>query len=77
MITIRDISQRKKIEKKQIHADRMVNLGEMASGIAHEINQPLNTLSLVIDNILYEAAKDENIGKEYLKKKSEKILKNN
>ena len=76
MITIRDISQRKKMEKKQIHADRMSSLGEMASGIAHEINQPLNIISLVIDNILYEAAKDENIGKEYLKKKSEKILKN-
>ena len=76
MITIRDISQRKKIEKKQIHADRMVNLGEMASGIAHEINQPLNTLSLVIDNILYEATKKENIGKEYLKKKSKKIFTN-
>jgi len=76
MITIRDISQRKKMEKMQIHADRMANLGEMASGIAHEINQPLNTLSLIIDNILYEAAKDENIKKEYLKKKSEKIFKN-
>jgi len=48
----------------------------MASGIAHEINQPLNTLSLVIDNILYEATKKENIGKEYLKKKSEKIFTN-
>jgi PAS domain S-box-containing protein len=76
MITIRDISQRKKMEKKQIHADRMVNLGEMASGIAHEINQPLNTLSLVVDNIWYEATKNENIGKEYLKKKSKKIFEN-
>jgi PAS domain S-box-containing protein len=76
MITIRDISQRKKMEKIQIHADRMVGLGEMASGIAHEINQPLNTLSLVIDNILYEAAKDKNIEKKYLKKKAEKIFEN-
>jgi len=52
----------------------MSSLGEMASGIAHEINQPLNTLSLVVDNILYEAAKDENIGKEYLKKRLPKFL---
>ena len=76
MITVRDISQRKKMEKIQIHADRMANLGEMASGIAHEINQPLNTISLIMDNILYEATKDENIGKEYLKKKSDKIFEN-
>jgi len=76
MIIIRDITQRKKIETKQIHADRMANLGEMASGIAHEINQPLNTMSLVMDNILYEAGKDENIEKDYLKKKSDKIFEN-
>jgi PAS domain S-box-containing protein len=76
MITIRDISQRKKLEKMQIHADRMASLGEMASGIAHEINQPLNTISMVMDNILYEAAKDENVPKDYLKKKSDKIFEN-
>lgn len=76
MITIRDISLHKKLEKKLIHDDRMASLGEMASGIAHEINQPLNTISLVLDNILYEATKDENIGKDYLKKKSEKIFEN-
>jgi len=76
MITIRDISQRKKLEKNQIHADRMASLGEMASGIAHEINQPLNTISLVVDNVLFEATKDDNIGNDYLKKKSEKIFEN-
>lgn len=76
MIIIRDISFRKKMEAKQIHADRMANLGEMASGIAHEINQPLNTISLVMDNILYEAVKDENIPKEYLKKKLDRIFEN-
>jgi len=76
MIIVRDISQRKKMETKQIHADRMASLGEMASGIAHEINQPLNIISHVMDNIMYEAAREENIGKEYLKKKSDKIFEN-
>jgi PAS domain S-box-containing protein len=76
MIIIRDISQRKRIEKKQIHADRMASLGEMASGIAHEINQPLNTISLALDNVVYEAQNQENIDKEYLKKKSDKIFEN-
>ena len=76
MIIIRDISHRKKMVTKQIHADRMANLGEMASGIAHEINQPLNTISLVMDNILYEAVKEEPIAKEYLKKKTDRIFEN-
>jgi PAS domain S-box-containing protein len=76
MIIIRDISQRKKLESKQFHADRMASLGEMASGIAHEINQPLNTISLAMDNILNEAVISENIGKDYLYKKAEKIFEN-
>ena len=76
MIIVRDISQRKKLEKKQIHADRMANLGEMASGIAHEINQPLNTISIVMDNILLEASKDQPIDHKYLNRKSEKIFEN-
>jgi PAS domain S-box-containing protein len=76
MISIRDISQRKKIETKQIHADRMANLGEMASGIAHEINQPLNIISMVMDKILFESAKTDTIDLEFLKNKSNKIFEN-
>lgn len=76
MIIIRDISQRKKMEAKLIHADRMANLGEMASGIAHEINQPLNTISMIMDNIMVESTKADNIGKDYLNRKSDKIFEN-
>ncbi|MEI7725686.1 MAG: PAS domain S-box protein [Bacteroidota bacterium] len=76
MVILRDISQRKKMETKQMHADRMANLGEMASGIAHEINQPLNIISLVMDKILFESAKTETIEYEFLKKKSDKIFEN-
>ena len=76
MISIRDISERKIREKKLFHSDRMVSLGEMASGIAHEINQPLNTISFVMDNVMYEAAQNENIERDYLKKKSDKIFEN-
>lgn len=76
MIIIRDISQRKKMETKQIHADRMANLGQMAAGIAHEINQPLNIISLVLDKILYESAKTETIDIEFFKSKTDKIFEN-
>jgi PAS domain S-box-containing protein len=76
MIIIRDISQRKKSETKQIHADRMANLGEMASGMAHEINQPLNIISMVLDKILFETEKTDSINVEFLKNKSDKIFEN-
>ena len=76
MIIVRDISQRKKMEAKQIHTDRMSTLGEMAAGIAHEINQPLNIISMVMDKILFETARKEMLDMEFLKNKSDKIFEN-
>jgi PAS domain S-box-containing protein len=76
MISIRDISKRKEIETKQYHADRMVSLGEMAAGIAHEINQPLIIISMVTDKILYESGKSGIIDIEFFKNKSEIIFEN-
>ena len=76
MIILRDISHRKKMETLQIHADRMASLGEMASGIAHEINQPLNIISMVMDKILFESAKAQTISLDFLTTKSDKIFEN-
>ena len=76
MVVIRDISHRQKMETNQMHADRMANLGEMASGIAHEINQPLNIISMVLDKILFESDKTETIDKGFLKNKADKIFEN-
>ncbi|MEI6173141.1 MAG: PAS domain S-box protein [Bacteroidota bacterium] len=76
MIIVRDISQRMRMEAKQIHSDRMSILGEMAAGIAHEIGQPLNTISLVMDKILFETSRAEKVDVEFLKIKSNKIFEN-
>jgi PAS domain S-box-containing protein len=76
MLIIRDITQRIKTEALQIHADRMSSLGEMASGIAHEINQPLNIISLAMDNIMAESARNGNPNNNLFKNKSEKIFEN-
>ena len=50
---IRDITQQRVLEdeanshiEQMAHADRLNALGEMAAGIAHEINQPLTAISL-------------------------------
>jgi PAS domain S-box-containing protein len=76
MIVVHDITHRKKLERQMIHNDRMTTLGEMATGIAHEINQPLNTLSILFDNMLLAASKEESLPKSYLEKKTEKIYDN-
>ncbi len=76
LVIIRDISERKKQEQKQIHASRMASLGEMATGIAHEINQPLNIISIAVDNLVLEADTADSINKDYLLKKTDRIFEN-
>lgn len=74
MLMIRDMTLRKSIESQLLHSDRLASLGEMASGMAHEINQPLNTISLVMDNMIMEAGASETLDKSYFEKKTKKIF---
>ncbi|HEY82461.1 MAG TPA: PAS domain S-box protein [Dehalococcoidia bacterium] len=39
-----DISEQEKIQEQLILADRLASLGELASGIAHELNNPLTSI---------------------------------
>lgn len=52
------LAQRARLnELKLYHEGRLTSLGIMAAGIAHELNQPLNTIRVVTDGYLY--GKDE------------------
>ncbi|MEI6091127.1 MAG: PAS domain S-box protein [bacterium] len=76
MVSIRDISRRKEIAAKQYHTDRLASLGEVSAGLAHEINQPLNMIYVIIDKILFEYANTDVIDIELLKNKSKTIYEN-
>jgi PAS domain S-box-containing protein len=75
MSVIRDISERKLFEKQIRHSERMTGIGELATGMAHEINQPLNTISLIVDNIIY-SIENQTITESYLKTKINKVFDN-
>ena len=75
MSVIRDISERKLFEKQLRHSERMTGIGELATGMAHEINQPLNTISLIIDNIAF-SIDNQTITESYLKTKINKVFDN-
>jgi len=53
-------------ELKLYHEDRLTALGVMAAGIAHELNQPLNTIRIVTDGFLFGRDKGWNLDEEEL-----------
>ncbi len=49
---ITDVTEQKKAEAQLIRTSRLATLGEMASGIAHELNQPLTNMRMMAENAL-------------------------
>lgn len=44
MALIRDVTERKKMQEQLIMQDRMATIGQLTSGIAHELNNPLTSV---------------------------------
>lgn len=66
-----DISEVKRLEEKQrkfeqelTHARRLSSLGEMAAGLAHELNQPLAAINLYIQGCLQRLNTDSGQARE-------------
>jgi PAS domain S-box-containing protein len=67
---IRDITERKKMQENLVITDRLVSIGELAAGTAHELNNPLTSIIGLADLVLNENIPDhvrediQNIGNE-------------
>ena len=51
LVIFRDVTKRKKMEKHLSRSDRLVSLGTLAAGVAHEIRNPLTGISLLLDDL--------------------------
>jgi PAS domain S-box-containing protein len=49
---VRDITERKQVERQIIHAERLAALGRLAASLAHEMNNPLQAIQSNLDLIL-------------------------
>lgn len=61
-VVVRDVTQRKQMEERLRKAERLAELGTLASGMAHEIGTPMNVI-LGRAEYLIERTKDETIKK--------------
>lgn len=51
IVTLQDITERKESEAQLIQSAKLITLGELAAGVAHELNQPLSTIVLAAKNV--------------------------
>ena len=57
-VVITDVTDIRLHEQHLIHSAKLATLGEMSTGMAHEINQPLNVIRLALQNLKYLLSKD-------------------
>ncbi len=51
VLVIRDLTEQKQMEEQLERQQRLTAMGELASGVAHEIRNPLNTISTIIQQL--------------------------
>ncbi len=73
LITTSDITQRLEAEQQLIQASKMATLGEMATGVAHELNQPLSVIKTASSFFMRKISRKETIREEILFSLAEEI----
>lgn len=70
VLTSHDITERKDLERQLLHTERLATIGEMSAKVAHEIRNPLSSISLNTE-LLYDEINSYNGGK---KKEAENLI---
>lgn len=61
----RDITERREMERRLMHQEKMTVIGKLAAGIAHELNNPLGVISMFTQMALKKVTHDNPL-QEYL-----------
>jgi nitrogen-specific signal transduction histidine kinase len=61
---VRDMTDTRILEKEMIRREKLTAMGELASGVAHEIRNPLNAIAMIAQRFLREFT-PRNAAKEY------------
>ncbi len=73
LVTTSDITKRLEAEQQLNQAGKMATLGEMATGVAHELNQPLTVIKTAGSFFLRKIRKKETVADDVFLKMSQKI----
>jgi len=67
-----DITDNRQMQEQLVQSSKMATLGEMATGVAHELNQPLNVIRMAVNNI-QRKSRDNKADPQYLIDKLGKV----
>lgn len=73
LVTVVDVTLSVETQQQLIQAGKMATLGEMATGVAHELNQPLSVIKTASSFISSKIGKNEVIDKDILNTLSQEI----
>jgi len=73
LVTTPDITKRLETEQQLIQAGKMATLGEMSTGVAHELNQPLSVIKTASSFFMKKIRKGDRIRDDILLSLSEEI----
>lgn len=76
LMVVTDITKRILSDEQLVQASKMATLGEMATGVAHELNQPLAVLQMAANIFKRKLNKNKQLDKETLDNMSTKISRN-
>ncbi|MDM8525954.1 PAS domain S-box protein [Desulfococcaceae bacterium HSG8] len=76
LVATSDITKRLEAEQQLLHASKMATLGEMATGVAHELNQPLTVINTASSFLMKKIGQDSEDKSNPLLIMSQKINKN-
>ncbi|SMP51283.1 histidine kinase [Desulfonatronum zhilinae] len=76
LAVVSDVTDRIRAEQQVIQSSKMATLGEMAAGVAHELNQPLAVLKMVANFFTRQTNKGLTPNQDQLRQMTAKIINN-
>ena len=73
LVSATDITRRLETEQQLIQASKMATLGEMATSVAHELNQPMTVIQTIAEYLMRKTRRGEPVSAELFQEMAEGI----